>query len=160
MSEELKGRTTMKRSLAILVCASILQGCFSGPESSLGFRLPDGDAEKGMQAFHDLQCYGCHTVQGMKFPPGDADSVSVVLGGNVTRVKTYGELVTSIINPSHKLARGYKEEEVTIDGASRMELAYLNDVVTVQQLIDLVVFLQPLYHLMPPENNPYRYMYP
>jgi hypothetical protein len=41
-----------------------------------------------------------------------------------------------------------------------MELAYLNDVVTVQQLIDLVVFLQPLYHLMPPENDPYRYMYP
>ena len=84
----------------------------------------------------------------------------MVLGGNVTRVKTYGELVTSIINPSHKLAPGYKEEEVTIDGASRMELAYLNEVVTVQELIDLVAFLQPLYKLMPPENNPYRYLYP
>ena len=150
----------MIRSLAILGCASILQGCFSGPESPLGFRLPDGDAEVGMQAFHDLQCYGCHAVQGMEFPPGDAASVSVVLGGNVTRVKTYAELVTSIINPSHKLAPGYKEEDVTIDGASQMELANLNDVVTVQQLIDLVAFLQPLYHLMPPENNPYRYMYP
>lgn len=150
----------MKSCLAILVCASILQGCFSSPESPLGFRLPDGDAEKGMQAFQDLQCYGCHAVQGMEFPPGDVASVSVVLGGNVTRVKTYGELVTSIINPSHKLAPGYKEEDVTIDGASRMELAHLNDVVTVQQLIDLVAFLQPLYKLMPPENNPYRYMYP
>jgi hypothetical protein len=150
----------MKTCLAILVCAGILQGCFSGPESPIGFRLPDGNAEQGLQAFEDLQCYGCHAIQGTEFPPGRTDSVNVILGGNVTRVKTYGELVTSIINPSHKLAPGYKEEEVTIDGASRMELAGLNEVLTVQQLIDLVAFLQPLYNVLPPENNPYRYMYP
>jgi hypothetical protein len=150
----------MKSCLAIVACAGLIQGCFSGPESPIGFRLPDGNAEQGLRAFEDLQCYGCHAVQGVEFPSGRTDSVSVILGGNVTRVKTYGELVTSIINPSHKLAPGYKDEEVTIDGASRMELAYLNEAVTVQQLIDLVAFLQPLYNLLPPENSPYRYMYP
>jgi hypothetical protein len=150
----------MKCCLAIVACAGLIQGCFSDPESPIGFRLPDGNAEQGLRAFEDLQCYGCHAVQGVEFPSGSTDSVSVILGGGVTRVKTYGELVTSIINPSHKLAPGYKDEEMTIDGASRMELAYLNEVVTVQQLIDLVAFLQPRYNLLPPENNPYRYMYP
>lgn len=150
----------MKRCLAVVACTVIIQGCFSNPESAIGFRLPDGDADQGLRAFEDLQCYGCHTIDGREFPPVDTASDRVVLGGNVTRVKTYGELVTSIINPSHKLAPGYKDEDVTIDGASRMELATLNQVVTVQQLIDLVAFLQPLYNVVPPEDNPYRYMYP
>ena len=42
----------------------------------------------------------------------------VELGGNITKVKSYGELVTSIINPSHDLAKGYAEEVVSEDGES------------------------------------------
>ena len=79
--------------------------------------------------------------------------VSVTLGGEVTKVKTYGELVTSIINPSHKLAERYPEEEVSIEGESLMPV--INDVLTVQQLIDLVSFLQAQYEVTPPEHYPY-----
>ncbi len=150
----------MKRCLAIAACAVTLQGCFNDPESARGFRLPPGDAEQGKLAFADLQCGACHIVQGMDEPPESMADPRVTLGGDVTRVKTYGELVTSIINPSHKLARGYLEEEVTADGESLMATAQLNQVMTVQELVDLVAFLQPLYNVRPPQYNPYGYIYP
>jgi hypothetical protein len=150
----------MKNCLVVAVLAMFLHGCFSDPESARGFRLPDGDSERGLQAFEDLQCYACHSMPGHEFPTEGASPVIVTLGGGVTRVKTYGELVTSIINPSHKLAPGYRPEEVTRDGESLMVSAALNDVVTVRQLVDLVTFLQPLYEVTPPAYNPYGYTYP
>ena len=67
------------------------------------------------------------------------------LGGKVARIKTYGELVTSIINPSHRLAKAYPSDEIQIEGRSRM-LNY-NDAMTVSELIDLVAFLQPRYEI-------------
>jgi hypothetical protein len=65
-------------------------------------------------------------------------------------VKTYGDLVTSIVNPSHRLARGYPREEVSTDGVSLMSWVFLNEVITVQQLIDIVAFLQDEYEFVPP----------
>jgi hypothetical protein len=67
--------------------------------------------------------------------------------------------LTSIINPSHRLAPGYKVEEAALDGKSPMGLTYLNEIMTVQQLTDLVIFLQPLYKVRPPPYNPYGYTY-
>jgi hypothetical protein len=68
-------------------------------------------------------------------------------------VKTYGELVTSIINPSHVLAPGYPKELITKDNRSAM--ADFNDKMTVHQLIDLVAFLQSRYELVLPEPATY-----
>jgi hypothetical protein len=73
---------------------------------------------------------------------------SVVLGGETRRVKTYGELVTSIINPSHILALGYPKELITKGDQSAM--TNFNDTLTVRQLADLVAFLQSRYQLIPP----------
>lgn len=150
----------MKRCLAIAACAAILQGCFNDPESARGFRLPAGDAERGKLAFEDLQCVACHSVRGMDEPAESMADTRVALGGDVTRVKTYGELVTSIINPSHKVASGYPVDDVTVDGESLMATAQLNQIMTVQELVDLVAFLQPLYNVRPPQYNPYGYIYP
>lgn len=72
-------------------------------------------------------------------------SFSVVLGGKVSRVKTYAQLVTSVINPSHKISPSYNPQMVAIEGESKMR-SY-NDVMTVTQLINLVSFLQPHYQL-------------
>ena len=77
----------------------------------------------------------------------------VVLGGEVRQVKTYGALVTSIINPSHSLAPGYPKELITKDNQSAM--ANFNDTMTVRQLIDLVAFLQSRYEFVPPEPATY-----
>lgn len=131
--------------------------CDFGPKSAMGFRLPDGDSAKGQQTFVSLECIVCHTVQDLELPPpSQVGPVSVILGGSVVRVKNYGDLVTSIINPSHRLIKDYPEEEVSKDGESLMQ--NYNDVMTVQQLIDLVAFLQGHYEVVPPEYqySPYN----
>ena len=74
----------------------------------------------------------------------------------MSRVKTYGELVTSIINPSHKLAKGYPLDLVSNDGQSKMPV--YNGFMTVQELIDIVIFLQPHYEVYAPRYE-YR-VYP
>lgn len=125
--------------------------------SQQGFRLPDGDAEAGRAAFLYMQCHQCHTVVGDDLPEIDGvEPPYIELGGEVSRVKTYGELITSIINPSHKLARGYAEEVVAEDGESNMYI--YNSHMTVQELIDIVMYLQPKYDVKVPAYH-YR-IYP
>jgi len=139
-------RTAMITALA----AFGLAGC-EDPMSQIGFSLPQGDFERGRQAFVDLQCHACHTISGVELPsPPEGAEPFVELGGTVTRVRTYGELVTSIINPSHRLAEGYDEEVVSVDGESKMPV--YNDIMTVQELIDIVMFLQPQYDVVVPDT--------
>jgi mono/diheme cytochrome c family protein len=134
----------------VLACIGGISGCIQDRTSAVGFRLPDGDPVIGRQYFLSLQCHECHSIAGEDLPQLPlADEPYVELGGAVTHVKTYGELVTAIINPSHKLAEGYLRDEVSHDGKSKM-IVY-NGHMTVQQLIDIVMFLQPHYEVVLPE---------
>ena len=134
-----------------------VSGCNQDPTSSDGFRLPDGDANQGREVFLYMQCNECHTIKGLELPVIQfADPPYVELGGRVATVKTYGDLVTSIINPSHKLAVGYAKEKVSENGESNMYT--YNRHMTVQELIDLVAFLQSHYDVVPPKFD-YR-IYP
>ena len=144
----------LKRIWMVPVLLAALSACDRDMMSERGFALPPGDAEAGREAFVYLQCYECHTIRGEEFPaiPG-AEPPFVELGGRVTRVKTYGELVTAIINPSHKLATGYKRDLIAKDGVSKM--AIYNNYMTVQELNDLVTYLQPRYNVVVP-----RFRYP
>lgn len=120
----------------------ILSGCDDGPKSGRGFTLPDGDMDRGRAVFVELGCNACHSVGNVKQLTTDLaeNSISVKLGGKVTLIKTYGQLVTSIVNPSHRLAGRYSDGPVsTPDGKSLMR--DYNDVMIVNQLIDLVAFL-------------------
>ena len=139
-----------------VVLLMLLTAACGGPKSGAGLRLPDGDVERGKAAFLELKCNTCHTVAEteMAAPSKDYAYVRVVvLGGEVRQVKTYGALVTSIINPSHSLAPGYPKELITKDNQSAM--ANFNDTMTVRQLIDLVAFLQSRYEFVPPEPATY-----
>ncbi len=148
----------MKYSLALLTTAILggLIACDSGPRSPVGFLLPEGNVEQGKAAFIELQCNACHAVDGVDLSPPvviPSPSASVVLGGPVFEIRTDGYLVTSIIHPSHKLARGLNEEQITTNtGESRMP-GY-SDIMTVRQLIDLVGFLQSRYTVVPPPLSP------
>ena len=140
--------------LVFLICCTHLAGCTQGPRSSYGFTLPDGDRDRGQEVFVSYVCHECHTVRGVDLPSLDfAAEKQVKIGGEVTRIRTYGELVTSVINPSHKLATGYSKEQVSEDGESNM--TNYNDVMTVAELIDLVAFLQSRYELIPYEPTAY-----
>ena len=145
-------------ALTIGLLLPALSGCVPGPTSGKGFTLPTGSVEQGQQDFVSLKCHACHSVSGVELPEIAAElDPRVELGGEVPRISTYGELVTSIINPSHKLARGFSEDTVAEDGESKMK--NYNDVLTVQQLTDLVAFLQSRYKLEPFEPTPYPTLY-
>ena len=132
-----------------LLIAAFLAGCERDYMSERGFALPEGDPIAGKEAFIYMQCNECHTIKDLDLPTVPlADPPFVQLGGDVTKVKTYGDLVTSIINPSHKLAKGYPLEEVSNDGESKMYV--YNGFMTVQELIDIVMFLQPHYEVVIP----------
>ncbi len=143
-------------NLLLLSVVFVFAGCDRDTMSERGFRLPDGDPATGKQAFLYMQCNQCHTIAGEALPALPGAEPYVELGGTVTRVKTYGELITAIINPSHKLADGYPEELVSEDGESNMYV--YNQHMTVQELIDLVMYLQPYYDVVMPEFS-YR-VYP
>ena len=133
--------TNFSISAALVIFVLMLGGCSPDSTSAFGFRLPDGDTGQGREVFAYMQCNQCHTVVGKSFPEVPlADPPYVELGGNVTRVKTYGELVTAIINPSHRLAKGYAAEVVS-DGEESKMYVY-NGYMTVQDWSDLVAFLQ------------------
>ena len=137
----------------IIAAAALLSACDEDKVmSERGFRLPDGDAQAGRETFLYLQCNQCHTIKNEELPVIPGTEAYVELGGLATHVTTYGELVTAIVNPSHKLADGYAKDQVSEDGVSNMYI--YNDYMTVQELTDLVRFLQPHYELAPP-----RYQY-
>jgi len=144
-------------TLFAFFAALFLWACEADRMSEKGFSLPEGNALNGKEAFVYMHCHECHSIVGEELPVlALAEPPIVELGGTVTRVKTYGELVTAIINPSHKLARGYPLDVVSNNGESRMPV--YNGYMTVQELIDIVSFLQPHYNVYVPRYE-YR-IYP
>lgn len=143
--------------IAVVLAAALIAGCDSGPKSGRGFRLPDGDVQKGREAFLALQCHSCHTVSGVELPePASRAKINVVIGGEVAKIKTYGELVTAVINPSHDITAGF---DVTKYGTGKTSpMPDYTQTMTARQLIDIVAFLQTNYVELRPE--PYYYTAP
>jgi cytochrome c2 len=119
---------------------------FSCAQESRGFVLPEGDVESGKSAFVLMSCNQCHSVGDIEWKGVSSENtIHVPLGGEVSKLKSYGELVASIINPSHKIDRKYLNEPYASQGESKM--LNFNDFMTVQDLVDLVTFLQGEYKL-------------
>ena len=146
--------------LLMTVALSMTSGCITPPKSGKGFTLPEGNAQAGKQNYINLQCNACHTINGVDQIATESGQpeLSIALGGEVTRIETYGELVTSIINPSHRLAKGYPVDAVSVDGQSKMK--NYNDAMSVTQLTDLVAFLQSKYKLQEYELTKYPMYFP
>lgn len=147
----MKNRWTV---LFVIGCAAACGcGCDAEKREAKGFRLPDGDIEKGKEAFVALNCQTCHTVSGVKLPPASSPGQhNVILGGVVVKVKSYGELVTAVIHPAHDIAK-------TFD-ATKMEgelspMPQYNQVLTVEQMVDIVSFLHSRYKQRPVQIDYY-----
>lgn len=147
-------RAVKSHAVAVAILLA-LAACDRGPKSGYGFALPEGDAKAGEAAFVRLHCNDCHAVRGRAdLRKGAQPAMTVPLGGPKSRIDTYGELVTSIIHPSHKISQKYLDEIVERGGASTMR--NYNDVMTVSELIDLVAFLQAQYRVQPYVGPSYR----
>ncbi len=138
------------RTVLAFLCVLLLWGC---NPNSRGFVLPEGNVASGKAAFQRLECTQCHSVGDIEWE-GGGDAIEIALGGRTTQLKTYGELLTSVINPSHKIAWPDKGEQVVVDGESTMRT--YNDFMTVQELVDIVSFLQTEYEVVVP-GYPYNY---
>ena len=124
-----------KLQIGFLIGLGLAFAAFSSCNmESRGFALPQGDIDKGKETFFELGCNHCHSAGDIEWS-GNPDDINVALGGEVSSKKTYGELVTSIINPSHKIAHKYRDEGMTEQGASKMRI--YNEVMTVQNLVDI-----------------------
>ncbi|MEM1231719.1 MAG: cytochrome C [Pseudomonadota bacterium] len=137
--------------LVLLVLASA-GGCES---ESRGFVLPPGDSQAGRAAFVALGCPGCHFVPGdiERNPALGFGEISVRLGGPVSRVKRYGELVTAVIHPQASLARGPNVPYADAQGRSPMP--DYNARMTVRELVDITHYLKDVYGVWAPHYNPY-----
>lgn len=132
---------------------AVTVGC-TPPTSQSTFVLPDGDADAGQALFVSYGCTSCHTIPNLDLPAPEVEGpVRITLGGRVSKVKSYPELVTSIINPSHRFAARRRVDEVSRDGESLMTV--YNDVMTVTELVNLVAFLESRYEEL--ERPGYRY---
>ena len=148
----------MKRLVTAAIVGATLTAC--APNTGLLVRFPLGNVQRGREAFVALECHACHRMEGVDMPPHPSpSSLSVALGGHTPRIETYGDIITAIVNPSHRLARSYRA--TTGRGrSSPMAAEFLNDVMTTQQLVDIAAFLRTEYEYVPPPPPPYWESYP
>lgn len=138
--------------LSAVLALALLAGCDMGPKSGWGFVLPQGDVARGRKAFVEMKCCTCHRVDGVADLPAPtvAPGKVVLLGGEVIRLRTYGDLVTAVIHPSHELT-------VRLPGPATKDSAMpqVNDTMTVAQMVDIVTFLHPRYKDLEPTYGQY-----
>lgn len=141
MSKHSKTATTINAlfmAMALFSPFSIAAETVNKPDAA--FSLPAGNYQAGKEAFIDLQCTACHSINGVDLPAADEMFDTSVLLSKPTLSKTESALVTAIINPSHSLVEGLPIESIYSDGNSKMPI--FNDLMTVTQLIDIVTFLR------------------
>jgi len=118
-----------------------------------GFVLPEGDIAQGEQVFIDFNCHACHSIPGVEFPEAEFTAPFILaIGGEVYRVRDYGELLTAIVNPDHIISPKYvamleKADRETIISP----MPYYGETMTVAEMIDLVEFLHAQYTRLQPE---------
>ena len=141
--------------IPLLTFFFLLASCDFGPNSGRGFSLPEGNVDKGRATFVELECNACHSVGDIERVAGpQGPDIDVKLGGQVTTVKTYGDLVTSVINPSHKTSWRYAKQNVATEEGELKMIVY-NEIMTVQQLVDLVTYLESTYEIVPATRTEY-----
>jgi hypothetical protein len=136
-----------------IVTLLALAACTGDAKPVKGFVLPQGDIAQGEQVFVDFKCHGCHTIPGIEFPETDFEPPFILeIGGEVYRVKNYGELLTAVVNPDHIISLKYR---AMLEQANReaiiSPMPYYGEEMTVAELIDLVEFLHAQYTKLQPQ---------
>jgi mono/diheme cytochrome c family protein len=144
---------TVGFSLGSLLLMIALSACTVESPPVKGFVLPDGDVAMGEKVFVKYGCHGCHTIAGVELPKIEPEPPLIVeIGGEVYRVKNYGELLTSVINPNHEISQ---ENINTLADASRTDgntpMPYYGDSMTITEMVNLVAFLRAQYSKVMPD---------
>ena len=152
MSNENRFKLIRFTALIAIILYALL-ACTENGKPVRGFVLPEGDLAQGEQVFIDFNCQSCHTIPGIDFPEADFKAPFILeIGGEVYRVKNYGELLTAVVNPDHIISPKYvnllkqAKRDVIIS-----PMPYYGEEMTVAELIDLVEFLHAQYTKLQPQ---------
>lgn len=139
----------------------VITGCDRSSEPVKGFVLPKGDIEAGKRAFVEIGCTQCHNIDGVEAPATTGEKeFDVKLGGKIRHVKNYGELLTSVVNPDHRVGFGFRNPEAREDKqAGDSPMPIFSEQMTVAQLINIVEFLNSAYESQVPTYSGRRYSY-
>lgn len=131
-------------SLVVVLAAAGASVACSGSAGERPGTPPQGDVERGRQAFIQLQCHTCHEVRGVNLP---APSIvpAVALGGRTLLPPSRGQLMEDILLPSTHFAQGYPVNQIMEGDQSRMP--DYSKALSNTQLADLVAFLKAQYSL-------------
>ena len=145
-------RTTFYSLLALFFVA-VLAACTVESPSVKGFVLPEGDIALGEQVFKKYGCHGCHSIPGVELPAIEPEpQLMLELGGEVYRVRGYGELLTAVINPTHVVSQEFIDKlEVANSNSVSTPMPYYGDAMTITEMINLVAFLQSQYKKLMPD---------
>lgn len=136
----------LKSLISCLSFMLLLSACDQGAHSTRGFRLPEGDVANGEFLFTSYGCFGCHIIDGLEDQGQKLIAEPVKLGGSVTLNKSYADILTSVINPSHRISSALDQE--VVQQAGRSVMTNYNEQMTVAHLIDLVTFIETKYELI------------
>lgn len=155
----------LSRGLWTLLLSGIvllLSACAPSGSTDRGLALPLGNTEAGNKAFIELNCVQCHSVAKLNIAEVDSSAVLLELGGEVRRVQTYSELITSITNPDHRISGEYlkklKSRDMPVKNVSSPMVSLIDDM-SVRQLIDLITFLDTYYEKALPDYVGYGIQY-
>ncbi len=149
----IKNRNFCLNGILIIAILFILPACSGDQAPVRGFVLPEGDVAQGEQVFVDFNCHSCHTIPGKEFPTVEFEPPFILdIGGEVYRVKNYGELLTSVVNPDHIISGKYKALLASADRKAVISpMPYFGEEMTVAELIDVIAFLHAQYSKLQPQ---------
>jgi len=136
--------------MASLLIVLLLSACNDQNKAVRGFVLPPGNAEAGKQVFIKYGCFQCHTMPWVTFPEREPNPpITLEIGGNVSQVRDYGELLNAVVSPKHIISQKYRMMLDPLDPMERHNpkslMPNFNEKLTVAELIDLVTFLHEQY---------------
>ena len=133
----------------VLLATLVLAACGQQQKPVQGFVLPPGDVDKGKAIFVEMGCPQCHSVADTDIEqPADAP-FRVKIGSEEHQVKHYGDLLTSIVNPDHRVSGLFREQDESGEAFSS-PMPQFTDTMTVAQMVDLVAFLHSTYETSVP----------
>lgn len=136
-----------KRILPAILASTfvaLLSGCGKSEEPVKGFILPPGDAAKGEIAFVEIGCNKCHTVVGADIEQPASEKFRIELGEDARRVRHYGDLLNSVVNPDHKVSAAYRVRDESNESFASPMPKFTNKM-TVEQMTNIVEFLHKSY---------------
>jgi hypothetical protein len=157
-------RTALSISAIAAICLlAACTPCDNHDPDTVALTLPSGTVEAGKQAFEDLRCSACHTVSGVEGLTEPLAQVPVPDLGMVLAGHSRDSIATAVVLPSHFassdtelwsdwstsqrvwIGPGQQIPKEQVGEETQETISIMTDysnVITVQQLSDLVAFLE------------------